>query len=67
MVAFETSWPRALASIEVIPEKDLLAPSPLWVDDDPLWVQVGANTFWHYPAHIAKIEAWLEQAKSRGE
>jgi hypothetical protein len=68
MAAFEASWSRSLAAIEAVPEVKLLTPCRLgWMDDDPLWHMVGANTFWHYPPHMAKIEAWLERAKSRGE
>jgi AraC family transcriptional regulator len=62
MAAFDGLKGRALASIEAVPEQDLLAQCRLgWMKDDPLWHLVGANTFWHYPAHMAKIKDWLER------
>ena len=64
MAAFDGLKAQALASIEAVPEEDLLAPCRLgWMKDDPLWHLVGANTFWHYRPHMEKIEAWLRQAK----
>ena len=64
MAAFDDSQARALASIEAVPEEDLLTPCRLgWMKDDPLWHLVGANTFWHYPPHQDKIQAWLAQER----
>jgi AraC family transcriptional regulator len=68
MDAFDASGTRSLASIEALPEENLLKPCQLsWMDDVPLWHLVGANTFWHYPAHMIKIKAWLEGTEAENE
>jgi AraC family transcriptional regulator len=64
LAAFEGFEAPVIAAIQAVPEEDLLAPCRLgWMEDDPLWHLVGANTFWHYPPHAKVIRARLEGAE----
>jgi predicted transcriptional regulator YdeE len=68
MAAFDDGRAPVFESIEAVPEENLLAPCRLgWMKDDPLWHLVGANTFWHYPPHMARITAWLKRTKEASE
>lgn len=58
---FERSYQEALQVVQVTPEKDLVDPNRFeWLDGEPLWRLVAANTFWHYREHDESIRAWLE-------
>lgn len=64
LATFDRFEKRVIESVQAVPEDDLFASCRLgWMEDDPLWHLVGANTFWHYPSHAKAIRAWLERAQ----
>ena len=58
-----TTWFARLESemeqaITAVSPTDLFDPHRFpWANGSPLWYMVGANTFWHYPEHLAAIQS----------
>jgi hypothetical protein len=57
---FRASYQRMLAATGVLSESVLFEPGRFaWMKGDPLWKNIGGNSFWHYDEHTAIIEQWL--------
>jgi hypothetical protein len=54
LAAFRESYRQLLASARRLPEADLIKPL---VGDSQCWQIIAANTYWHYPEHLAAIQA----------
>lgn len=63
---FAASYPRALQSVEAMPEDDLIDPDRFaWLEGHPLWRLVAANTFEHYAEHEEALRIWREELEWR--
>lgn len=59
---FQASHQRALRMVQAMPEEDLLDPRRFeWLQGDPMWHLVAANTWWHYKEHHEAISDWLAE------
>lgn len=62
---FRASARQLLTSVEAVSENDLFNPQRFaWMDGEPLWKNVGGNSFWHYEEHAPMIEEWLALQKA---
>jgi hypothetical protein len=62
---FRASTQRLQASVEAANESDLFEPGRFaWMEGEPLWKNVGGNSFWHYGEHASMIEEWLASQKA---
>ena len=58
---FHRSYERALATVEALPEEDLVDPQRFaWREGAPLWHMVAANMWEHYQEHRESIDTWLK-------
>jgi hypothetical protein len=57
---FDRLHAAVIASMQAVPEEELLTSGRFaWMGGEALWHLVAANTYWHYPAHGARIQSWL--------
>jgi hypothetical protein len=62
---FRASAQRLQASVALVNESDLFDPGRFArLEGEPLWKNVGGNSFWHYEEHTSMIEAWLDRQKA---
>lgn len=62
---FQASHQQTLKRVEAMTEEELLdAGRYEWLQGDPMWHLVAANTWWHYKEHHETIVNWLAE-KSR--
>lgn len=58
--AFRASFQHLLTAVEALDESVLFEKERFaWLKGEPLWTNVGGNSFWHYEEHTQTIEAWL--------
>ena len=57
---FEQSYQQALGATKKLAEDDLFNIILPWVEERPLWLIVGANTYWHYREHREPLEVWID-------
>ena len=59
---FQASHQRALSMVQAMTEEALLDPGRFeWLQGDPMWHLVAANTWWHYKEHHETISDWLAE------
>ncbi|SRR5258708_2982314 len=62
---FRASVQRLQTSVMLVNESDLFDPGRFArLEGEPLWKNVGGNSFWHYEEHAPMIEAWLARQKA---
>jgi hypothetical protein len=57
---FQASHQRVLRLVQAMTEEELLDPGRFeWLQGDPMWHLVAANTWWHFNEHRETIVHWL--------
>lgn len=58
---FQRSYAQSMQVIAGLPDGELFGPCRhSWLEGQPLWRIVAANTYWHYPEHADEIERRLK-------
>lgn len=61
----QTSYRMVLETLQMVTEDDLFNQNRFaWLEGNPFWPIVAANTCWHYAEHGEVLERWLSSAKS---
>jgi hypothetical protein len=62
--SFNRSYPQAFAIAENSPDALIFTKNPLPGREQPFWITIAANTWWHYQEHREAFEGWLaDQSK----
>lgn len=57
---FRAATRRLRAAVEAVDEDSLFATDRFaWMGGEPLWKNIGGNSFWHYEEHAPMITEWL--------